>query len=70
MPQTFINWTINLRKLGQMSSLFCTSMRRRDKEASNVSGIISTFLAASFRSTLSDVIQNDVILHSFADGNT
>ena len=30
-----------------------------DKEASNVSGIISTHLAASFRSTWSDVIEND-----------
>ena len=39
----------------------------RDKEASNVSGIISTHLAASSRSTRSDVIENDVISHFIAD---
>ena len=42
MPPTFINSTIILRKLGQISSqfcIFCTSVRRRDKEASNVGGI-------------------------------
>ena len=38
-----------------------------DEEASNVGGIMSTHLAASFRSTLSDVIQNDVISHFLAD---
>ena len=31
--------------------VFCVSVRRHDKEASNVSGIISTHLAASFSST-------------------
>ena len=41
MPPTFINWLMNLRKLGQISSPFCicTSVRRCDKEASNVNGI-------------------------------
>ena len=38
-----------------------------NKEASNAAGIMSTHLAASFRSTLSDVIQNGVISHFLAD---
>ena len=58
MLPTFINWLMNLLELGQRSSPFCllSSVRRRDKEASNVSGIISTHLAASFRSIRSDDI--------------
>ena len=66
---TFINWLKNLRKLGQISSPFCIflSVRRRDKEASNVSGMMSTHLAASFLPTCSDVIENDVISHFLAD---
>ena len=50
---TFHNWLMNPRKLGQYRRhfVFCTSVRSRDKEASNVSGIISTHLVASFKST-------------------
>ena len=33
---------MNLRKLGQISSPFCTSVRRYDKEVSNVNGIIQS----------------------------
>ena len=55
MPVTFMNWLINLRKLGQISSPFCI-LYEYDKEGSNVSGIIPTHLAASFRSMRSDVI--------------
>ena len=51
MPLTVINWLINLRKLGKILSLFCMSLQRRDKEASDVSGIISTHLPALFWST-------------------
>ena len=36
-----------------------------DKEASNVG--MSTHLAASFRSTISDVIENDATSHFIAD---
>ena len=45
MPPTFINLWMYLRKLGQISSLFCicTSVGRHDKEASDVSGMINTF---------------------------
>ena len=39
----------------------------RDKEASNVSVIISIHLAASFRSAWCDVIENDVISHFLAN---
>ena len=38
-----------------------------DEDASNVGGIMSTNLAASFRSTLSDIMQNNVISHFLAD---
>ena len=53
MPPTFINWLMNLRNLGQISStfVFCTSVLGRDKETSNVNGKISTHFEASFRST-------------------
>ena len=56
MPPTVINWLMNLRDLGQISRHFviCTSVRRLDKEASNVNGIwynMSTHVVASFRST-------------------
>ena len=69
MPRTVINLTINLRKLGQISSPFSILyfVRRRDKEASNVGCIISIHLAASFRLTRSNVVQNDVISHFLAD---
>ena len=60
---------MNLCKLGQilLPFVFCTSVQRRDKEASNVSGIILTHLAVSFRSIWNDVIDNDVISHFLAD---
>ena len=70
VARTFINLTIDLRKLGQISSPFCIlyeCAKTRYKEASNVSGIMSIHLVASFRSTFSDVIQNDIISHFLAD---
>ena len=58
MPTTFTNWLMNLCKLGEIPRhfVFCTSVRGRDLEASNVSGIISTHLEASFRSTGSGIM--------------
>ena len=47
--------------------VFCTGVRRRYKEAINVSGITTTHLAASFGSTWGDVIENDIFLHFLAD---
>ena len=66
MPPIFINWLMNLRKLGQISSLFCI-LRRRD-EASNVNGMIYQHIWQPFSGQPEvKVEENDVISHFLAD---